>query len=130
MLNVLIVDDSSVMRSMLAKILRLSGVPLGEVVEAGNGEDGLRAFDTQWIDLALVDIHMPIMDGGEMIGRLREKEETRDIPVIIITSECDRNRVDPLLQSGTTYVKKPFTPEMLREVIVKVTGVCHVPELG
>jgi len=58
-LNVLIVDDSVVMRTMVLKVLRMSGVPLGEVHQAANGQEGLAALDGNWIDLVLADINMP-----------------------------------------------------------------------
>ena len=66
-LNVLVVDDSAVMRAMIIKTLRLSGLPLGEVHEAANGQEGLGTLDEHWIDLVLVDINMPVMNGEEMI---------------------------------------------------------------
>ena len=122
-LNVLVVDDSAVMRSIIVKTLRMSGIPLGDVFQAGNGEEGLRILEGNWIDLALVDIHMPVMDGEQMIQLLRQQPETKDLPVIVVTSESDQHRITLLLQQGTGYVSKPFTPEALREAIIKMTGV-------
>jgi two-component system, chemotaxis family, chemotaxis protein CheY len=121
-LNVLVVDDSSVMRTMIAKVLRVSGIDLGEVFEAANGEEGLRLLDANWIDLAMVDIHMPVMDGEEMISRLRQSPATHDLPVIVVTSERDQQRVELLLRQGANYIRKPFTPELLRDTIVATTG--------
>ena len=71
-LNVLVVDDSAVMRAMVIKSLRLSGLPLNAVHEAGNGEEALQVLDAQWIDLALVDINMPVMNGEELLTRVRQ----------------------------------------------------------
>ena len=77
-LNTLVVDDSSVMRSIIIKTLKLAGLSLGEVLEAGNGQEGLKLLEDNWVDLALVDIHMPVMDGEEMINRLRkDRKSTR-----------------------------------------------------
>ncbi|HEX30388.1 TPA: response regulator, partial [Candidatus Poribacteria bacterium] len=64
-LNILVVDDSSVMRSIIIKTLHLCGLPLGEIYQAVNGLEGLQALEENWIDLALVDINMPVMDGEE-----------------------------------------------------------------
>lgn len=122
-LNVLVVDDSSVMRAMIIKTLRLSGLPLGEVHEAANGKEGLRALDENWIDLALVDINMPVMNGEEMIDRVRQNPETADLPVIVVSTESSDTRIAMLQKKGARFVHKPFTPETLRESIVKVTGV-------
>jgi two-component system, chemotaxis family, chemotaxis protein CheY len=121
-LNVLIVDDSAVMRTMIIKVLRLCGLSLGEVFQAANGEEGLRLLNANWIDLAMVDIHMPVMDGEEMIARLRQSPATIDLPVIIVTSESDQKRIGMLMQSGASYIRKPFTVETLRDMIITTTG--------
>jgi len=121
-LNILVVDDSSVMRAMIIKTLRLSQLPLGEVLEAPNGQEALKVLDNKWIDLALVDINMPVMDGEEMIDTLRQNPETADLPVIIISTEGSETRKESLLQRGTGFVHKPFTPETLRDTILKTIG--------
>jgi len=121
-LNILVVDDSSVMRAMIIKTLRLSQLPLGEVLEAPNGQEALRVLDGKWIDLALVDINMPVMDGEEMINRLRQNPVTEDLPVIIISTEGSETRKEVLMQKGAGFVHKPFTPETLRDTILKTLG--------
>jgi two-component system chemotaxis response regulator CheY len=121
-LNILVVDDSSVMRAMIIKTLRLSQLPLGEVLEAPNGQEALKVLDGKWIDLALVDINMPVMDGEEMINRLRQNPVTEDLPVIIISTEGSETRKEVLMQKGAGFVHKPFTPETLRDTILKTLG--------
>lgn len=121
--NLLVVDDSAVMRSMITKTLKLSGIPLGQVFEAGNGEEGLSRFDEEWIDLALVDINMPIMDGETMIERLRERPDTADTPIVIVSTEGSETRIERLRKKGVYFVHKPFTPEKLREAVIAATGV-------
>jgi two-component system chemotaxis response regulator CheY len=121
-LNILVVDDSSVMRAMIIKTLRLSQLPLGEVLEAPNGQEALKVLDGKWIDLALVDINMPVMDGEEMIDRLRQNPVTEDLPVIIISTEGSETRKEMLMQKGAGFVHKPFTPETLRDIILKTLG--------
>jgi len=122
-LNVLVVDDSAVMRSIIVKTLKLSGLPLGEIWEAKNGEEGLRVFEEKWVDLALVDIHMPVMDGEEMLTRLKQNVQYENLPVVVVSSESDPIKIEKMLKLGATFIHKPFTPEILREVIVAVTGV-------
>ena len=122
-LNVLVVDDSAVMRSMIIKVLRLCGVPLSEIYEAANGEEGLRAINEHWIDLALVDINMPIMTGDEMIDRVRRGPDTKDLPVIVVSTESSESRIEMLKRQGAGFVHKPFSPEILRETITGLTGV-------
>lgn len=122
-LNTLVVDDSSVMRSIIIKTLKLSDLPLGDILEAKNGEEGLRILQDNWIDLAMIDIHMPVMDGEEMLIKIRENEHYENLPVIVVSSESDPAKIEKMLKLGATFIHKPFTPEILKEIIVGVTGV-------
>jgi two-component system, chemotaxis family, chemotaxis protein CheY len=120
-INVLVVDDSAVMRSMIVKTLRMTGVPLGTIHEAGNGAAGLAVMQQHWIDLIMLDISMPVMRGDEMLERLRAQRELADLPVIVVSSERSEQRVTHMQELGAVFVHKPFTPEQLRAVIVSVT---------
>jgi two-component system, chemotaxis family, chemotaxis protein CheY len=123
--NVLVVDDSAVMRSMIVRILRLSGLPLGEVFEAPNGREGLKVMDENWVDLALVDINMPVMNGVEMIEAVRKNQATADLPIIVVSTESNSEMVDSIRQKNVEFVHKPFTPEVLRSTILQLTGVSN-----
>lgn len=129
-LNVLVVDDSSVMRAMIAKTLRLSGLPLGETYQAANGEEALRTLGDGAVDLALVDLNMPVMGGEELIDRIREQRETADLPIIIVSTEGSFTRINLLRQKGAEFVHKPFTPETLRDMVAEVTGATHEQQPG
>ncbi len=116
--NVLIVDDSDVIRSMIAKTLRLAQVPVANVFEAGNGKEALAVLDDTWVDFVLADINMPVMNGAEMIERMRACPETADIPVIVVSSEGATDRMDTLTEAGVcAWIRKPFTPEEIRDVV-------------
>lgn len=121
-LNILVVDDSSVMRAIIIKTLRLSQLPLGEVHEATNGHEALKVLDGHWIDLALVDINMPLMDGEEMLTRVRQNPATADLAVIVVSTEGSDTRKEGLRQKGAGFVHKPFTPEALRDAVLKTLG--------
>jgi len=121
-LNILVVEDSSVMRAIIIKTLRLSQLPLGDVHEANNGQEALKVLDGNWVDLVLVDINMPVMDGEEMINRLRQNPATADLPVIVVSTEGSETRKEGLLQKGAGFVHKPFTPETLRDAILRSLG--------
>ena len=123
MFNVLVVDDSAVMRAMIIKTLRLSGVPLGEIFQAGHGAEALEVLGENWVDLALVDINMPVMNGEELIDRVREQDETRDLAIIVVSTESSETRIQKILGKGARFVHKPFTPEILHQTITEVTGV-------
>lgn len=116
--NVLIVDDSDVIRAMIARTLRLAQVPVGAVHHASNGQEALAVLEHEWVDLVLADINMPVMNGVEMIARMRERAETADIPVIVVSSEGATDRISGLMQRGVTeWIRKPFTPEEIRDAI-------------
>ncbi len=121
--NVLVIDDSWVMRSMIIRVLHLSGLPLGQVFEAANGREGLQILDENWVDLALVDINMPVMNGEEMIEEVRKTKATADLPIIVVSTESNMDRVESIRQKNVQFVHKPFTPEILRKTVLQVTGV-------
>jgi two-component system, chemotaxis family, chemotaxis protein CheY len=122
-LNVLVVDDSAVMRSMIIRTLKLAGLPIGEVHQASNGQEGLAVLEKHWVDLALVDINMPVMNGEEMIDRTRQNSSTADLPIVVVSTESSAARIGNLRSKGVEFIHKPFTPEDLRQKIVRLTGV-------
>ncbi|MEI6914829.1 MAG: response regulator [Armatimonadota bacterium] len=121
-LNVLVVDDSAVMRAIIVKTLHLSGLPIGEVHQAANGQEGLQVLDDNWIDLALVDINMPVMGGEEMIDAVRDNPMTSSLSIVVVSTESSDTRVETLHGKGAQFVHKPFSPEILRETIMGVIG--------
>jgi two-component system, chemotaxis family, chemotaxis protein CheY len=124
-LNVLVVDDSAVMRAMIIKTLRLCGIPIGEVHQAGNGKEGLEVLESHWVDLVLVDINMPVMNGEEMIEKLRANPDTASLAVIVVSTDGSQTRIDMMQRKGAGFVHKPFTPEILRDTIISTTGVSY-----
>lgn len=121
--NVLVVDDSAVMRAMIVRTLHMTGVPLGDIHQAGNGEEALKVLTDQWVDLALVDINMPVMNGEELIERVRQDPLLRDLSIIVVSTESSETRIERILNHGAEFVHKPFTAESLRHTILQVTGV-------
>jgi len=124
-LNVLIVDDSSVMRAMIIKTIRMSGLDLGEVYQAGNGKEGLDAARENWVDLVVADINMPVMNGEEMIDRMKADPELSALPTIVISTEGSATRIQRLEKKGVTFIHKPFTPEKCTSVLQEILGVWH-----
>ena len=122
-INVLIVDDSGVMRAMILKSMRMSGLPLGDVYQAGNGKEGLEALNNNWIDLVVVDINMPVMNGEEMIDNMKQNDEMKDIPIVVISTEGSEQRLERLKKKGAAFIHKPFTPETIRDTI---RGILHI----
>jgi two-component system chemotaxis response regulator CheY len=116
--NLLIVDDSSTTRSIIKKVLSLTDLDLGPLHEATNGQEGLAKLRETWIDLVLVDLNMPVMNGAEMIAAMAQDEVFRSIPVVVVSSEGNRTVLDSLAAQGVLeVVRKPFEPTLLRGVI-------------
>ncbi len=122
-LNVLVVDDSSVMRAMIIKTMRMSGLDLGDVYQAGNGQEGLDAARGNWVDLIVADINMPVMNGEEMIDHIKNDPGLSDLPTIVISTEGSVTRIERLERKGVKFIHKPFTPEIIRDVIQSLTGI-------
>ncbi|MFA6448318.1 MAG: response regulator [bacterium] len=121
--NILIVDDSQVIRSVIARTIDLAGVPIGEMLYAQNGATALDLLSRNWVDLVLADINMPVMDGVTMIEKMHEDEMMSGVPVVVISTEGSEKKIEKLRSSGVkAFVKKPFMPETIRGVIRDVLG--------
>lgn len=116
-INVLVIDDSSVMRAMIRKSLQLSGLELNEVYEAADGQQGIDILDYCCTDLIITDINMPVMNGEAMIEQIRNNPKTKDIPILVISSEGSKLRVGRLKDKGVAFIHKPFFPENIRDMI-------------
>jgi len=110
--NVLIVDDSNAMRSVIRKVIQLSGFRMDHCYEAGNGKQALEVLSGEWIDVILSDIHMPEMDGFELLKAIHQHEVFQNIPVIVISTEGSMDRVKRLMLwerrvlSGNPFCRK------------------------
>lgn len=121
--NILIVDDSPVMRKVIKRTINLSGIEIGDVVEAGNGKEGLEQLEEHWVDLILTDINMPVMNGIEFIENLKTDEVMKSIPIIVISTEGRDAVVQQALSLGAAdYITKPFQPEEIGQDILKILG--------
>ena len=116
-LNILIVDDSGVMRAMIKKTLGMTGIPIGEIFQAENGQKGLEELGKQWVDLVIADINMPVMNGEEMIRHMKDTQEFADIPIIVVSTEGSETRIDRLEEKGVKFIRKPFSPEIVSDTI-------------
>lgn len=121
-LKVLVVDDSSVMRSIIIKTLRLSGLPLDSILVAGNGAEALEVLEHNPVDLALVDINMPVMNGEEFLDRVRANPERAGIKIVVVSSDHTDARMERLRGKNVPVVHKPFNPVTLKQTIMDVTG--------
>jgi len=119
----LIVDDSSVMRKIVERSLRQAGVEFAAVLEAGNGSDALDVLREKRVDLVLSDINMPVMDGLQFVEKMQDLPQAKGIPVIMITTEASESHVVKALSCGARgYIRKPFTPDEVKEHVLPVLG--------
>ena len=123
-MKLLLVDDSATMRKIQRNVL----VKLGytDILEAEDGISALVKLENTQVELVLLDWNMPNMDGLTLLKAVRERG--MDMPIIMVTTEAEKERVLMALQSGAnSYVIKPFTAELLtkriNEVIQKTAAV-------
>lgn len=117
--NVLIVEDDPVMRVVIKRTLLESSLDVGEVYEAENGQIGLEMLEKHDVDLMLVDIYMPVMDGMEMLDYAADHPDFRDIPAVVVSTENDEKRIDAIMRKGMGFVHKEFTTDLLEDQIRK-----------
>ena len=121
-LSVLVVDDSRIMRNMVRRVLGLSGLPIASVCEAGSGVEALAVLAETAVDLALVDINMPEMNGVQLLSRIRSDESTQSLPVIVVSTEGSEERIREVAELGAAFVRKPFSPEDLVDAVIGAIG--------
>lgn len=125
-IRIMIVDDSPAMRRFIDRTIQLSGLDVAECMQAGDGRQALDLLKTAGADIVLSDINMPRMTGEEMLEAMREDMTLRATPVVIVSTDSTDARVSRLLRLGARgYIKKPFTPELLRGELERILGACH-----
>ena len=108
--RILIVDDSPSMRQVIARALSQAGYQTVEAIDGRDALDLLAAGAT--VDLALVDVNMPRLDGIALVRELRASERTRSIPILMVTTEPRREKREEARRAGATgWILKPFRPE-------------------
>lgn len=117
--TIMTVDDSKSVRQLVSSTLSNEGY---RVIEAAGGKDALNKLSRQ-ISLILADIHMPDMDGVELIRTIREMPDYRFLPIIALTTETRGERKMEGKSAGATgWIIKPFEPAQLLAVVKKVLG--------
>jgi two-component system chemotaxis response regulator CheY len=117
--RILTIDDSKTMRDMLMLTLSSAGF---DVVQAVDGQDGIDVLKRETVDVVITDINMPKMDGYGVIRHLREKREFDAVPILVLTTESDREKKERARDLGATgFIVKPFNPDSLADVIRKVS---------
>ncbi|HIF50366.1 MAG TPA: response regulator [Thiotrichaceae bacterium] len=115
MATIMAVDDAKTMRSMVQTIL---GHKDHTVITAEDGVDALKKLTNNDIDMAVVDFHMPNMNGTTLIRRLRRLPKCKDIPILMLTTESSQFRKDKAREVGANgWLTKPFDPTTLTKAV-------------
>ena len=124
MAKILIIEDDKFLRELIIQKLGKEGF---DVIEAGEGEEGLRKAKEEKPDLVLLDLILPGIDGFEVLRRAKADGETSSIPVVILSNLGQRDDVDKGLQLGAAdyLIKAHFTPG---EIIQKVKVILQQKE--
>jgi len=119
--DVLVVDDSAAIRKILQRVLRQTGMDIGTIHEAGDGQEALELLKLHKPALILSDINMPKMDGLQLLAAVKGSDSWREIPVVMITTEGGEAKVGEAVKLGAAgYVRKPFTADQIKE---KLAGI-------
>lgn len=122
--RILIVDDSATIRAMIKRIIRMTGLEIGDLHEAANGRIALDILSNTPVDLILADLNMPEMDGFEMTRRIHADPKLKAIPIIVISANPSAEDFAKL-EHVNGFLGKPFTPESIRDAINKALEVQH-----
>lgn len=116
---IITVDDSSTMRRIIKNTLQKLG--FSSILEAGNGIEALEVMAKNKVDMIVTDWNMPEMDGLTFVKTVRQKDQYKDTPILMITTEAAKEDILTALRSGVNnYVVKPFTPDTLQEKVFKL----------
>ena len=118
-IRILVVDGFATMRRILRNILTQIGFT--NIVEADDGDIALEKLEEGEFDFVITDWNMPNMTGLELLKSIRASEKLKDIPVLLVTSEADKENVIQAVQAGVNdYIVKPFTADVIQEKIDKI----------
>jgi two-component system, chemotaxis family, chemotaxis protein CheY len=115
-MKILVVDDSSTMRRIIINTLNKIGY--SDYAEAANGREGVEKLAAVPIDMIITDWNMPEMSGVDFIRAVRANDQTKHLPVIMVTTNAAQEDIVQALDAGVNnYVVKPFTPDTIKERI-------------
>lgn len=107
------------MRRIVVNALKTIGVT--EVVEAGNGREGLERCDGS-VDLIITDWNMPVLGGLDFVKALRANPPTEKTPILMVTTRSVEDDIIQAAEAGVNgYILKPFTPQVLKDKIGQIT---------
>ncbi len=116
--SILLVDDSSVMRKIITRNLRQTGIKIGNLLEASNGREALEQLSSNTFDLIFCDVNMPEMDGLTFLKEMRSNPEYNDTKIVMLTTESSMEYKMEARENGANgYLTKPSTSDEISKVI-------------
>lgn len=118
-MKILVVDDFSTMRRIVKNVLKQLGYE--NIEEAEDGVQALSKLKAGKFDFMVTDWNMPNMEGIDLLKNLRADPELKNLPVLMVTAEAEKEKVVEAIKAGVNnYVVKPFTAEVLKEKMDKI----------
>lgn len=116
--KILIADDEKDIRNLVSQIL---GDEKYKFIFAANGREAIDAANKNKIDLLILDLMMPEIDGIEVCRQLKQNKETRKIPVVMLTAKTGvADKIEGFVTGADEYITKPFDPSKLEITVEKV----------
>jgi len=121
-LTILIVDDSAMMRMMIKRVAGIAGMPVGRILEAGDGRQALTVLESEHVDAIFTDINMPVMTGTELLREISRRGTWPHLLRVIVSTDGSVARREEVRDLDVEhYIEKPFSPEVMRDVLDAVT---------
>ena len=118
-MKVLVVDDFSTMRRIVKNLLKQIGYV--NIEEAEDGEQAFSKLKNGGFGFVVSDWNMPNMDGLDLIKAVRSDPQLKDLPILMVTAEAEKEKVITAIQAGVNnYIVKPFTGEVLKDKMDKI----------
>jgi CheY-like chemotaxis protein len=117
-MKILVVDDDKTTRKLLSLFLKAKGY---DVATAENGLDAMEKLGTESINLVITDMNMPYMDGIELTKNLRNDENWKNLPIVMVTTEADDDERKKAVDAGVDdYLVKPANAEQITDSIKRI----------
>jgi two-component system chemotaxis response regulator CheY len=118
-MKILVVDDFSTMRRIIKNISKQIGFE--NVEEAEEGSQAFEKLKQGGYGFIITDWNMPVMDGMALMKKVRSDPDLKDLPILMVTAESEKEKVVEAIQAGVNnYIVKPFTAEVLKEKMDKI----------
>ena len=121
--DILVVDDSDAVQILLQRVLRQTKMSIGTIYKAAGGAEALTLLSAHKIDLILLDLKMPKMNGFELLALLKASDQWRHIPVVMVTVEGAQSEVAEARRLGAAgYFRKPIMANQIEEALAGILG--------